>query len=149
RGGRRVVAGRRAAGGRGKAGRERGRGGPGRGGVRGRGGGAVAFPGAALEPVAAEAGGGARVGGDLPGEPAEQVVLGGQQPRDGRGPGRLVVGHPQEHREQVAAVHPLAGGPVQPLATAAFAQLLAAGAGPAVPPRDRGTGRPAAGPGRD
>ena len=81
---------------------------------------------AGLQLVAAEAGRGARVGGALAGQPAEQVVLGGRAAGGGCGPAWLRVGQPQEHRQQVAAVHPLAGQPVQGVAAVPLAQLVAA-----------------------
>jgi len=106
-------------------------------------------PAAVLEPVAAETGCGARVGGELAGQPREQVVLGGEHPRRGGGPGGLLIGHPQEHRQQVAAVHPLPGQPVQGIGAALFTQLVAAGVAAAVLPGDRRAVRLAAGPGGD
>ncbi len=109
----------------------------------------LGVPAAGLELVAAETGCGARVGRDLAGQPAEQVVLGGQQPGRNRGAGWLLVGQAQEHREQVAAVDPLPGDPVQGAGAAALAQLVTAGVSPAVLPGDRRPGRLAVGRGGD
>jgi hypothetical protein len=61
---------------------------------------------------AAVAGCGARVGSQLAGQPGEQVVLGRRDGHGGGRPGRVSLGDPGEHRQQVAAVHPLAGQPV-------------------------------------
>ena len=97
---------------------------------------------AGFQLVAAIAGGGARVGGQLTGQPGEQVVLGRGHGRRGGRTGGIDRGDPAEHRQQVAAVHPLAGQPVQPGGAAPLAERITQVVGPAVLPGDRGPVRP-------
>jgi hypothetical protein len=119
-----------------------------RGGVAGRagwgqtgGGQAVGAPAGRFQLVTAVAGGGARVGGQLTGQPGEQVVLGRGDRRGGGRAGRIDLGDPGEHRQQVAAVDPLTGQPVQLGGAAALAELIAQVVGPGVLPGDGRPGR--------
>ena len=90
-----------------------------------------------LEPVAAEAARGARVGRGLAGQPPEQPVLGAEQPARASRRLRRGARQAQIHGQQVAAVDPLAGEPVEPLAAETGAQRLAFGLGAPVLPGDR------------
>jgi hypothetical protein len=96
---------------------------------------------AGFELVAAVAGGGARIGGQLTGQPGEQVVLGRDDGRGGCRADRIGLGEPAEHRQQIAAVHPLAGQPVQLVGAETLAEIIAQVVGPAILPGDGPAGR--------
>src|SRR5207302_656478 len=75
-------------------------------------------PGPGGQVEAAVAGGGARVRGEAAGQQPVEVVLGAGDGGGGGRPSRVIPAKPGKHRQQIAAVHPLAGAPVQLVATA-------------------------------